>query len=391
MPNVGASAKDWKALRALFPLSHDRTYLNIASLGPSPQKVIDHMFETIQSQEEVCRTRRYLANRAHAKLEALLQAPKDSIAIMRNATEGANIVARSIPLQAGDEVIITDQEHIGGAAPWITLQQQIGIKLTVVPLDLSGHENFHRLRAAITDKTKVMVFSHVTCTTGMLLPVAQLTSLCREQGIYSCVDGAQAVGMLPVSINQLRPDFYFASGHKWLFGPKGTGILYMNPEIMEALQPSYTGAYTDAVFDLAELEQSYRMVAIREEYGTRSMGLVAGLEAAVDFITELGIDRIEARGRALQAYVRAALQEIDEVEFLSPEDSQWSSAILTFRVRGVDFLTLQKHLDSKQALALRAIYEAKLNALRISCGVINDEQELDRLVACIQRYLAESH
>ncbi len=139
-----------------------------------------------------------------------------------------NTVARSLSLKEGDEVILSKDEHIGGAAIWLALSKEIGITIKLVDLDYSGKNNFNIIKKSVTDKTKVLVLSHVTCTTGMILPVKKIANYCKKKGIISCIDGAQAVGMIPVNITDINPDFYVTSGHKWLFGSKGTGILYIN-------------------------------------------------------------------------------------------------------------------------------------------------------------------
>ena len=380
LPPLSSELTDWKRVRKQFPLRSNKMYLNTASLGPSPQMVIDTITDTIQGLEVNCYTGRKDSYDTHAKLGQFLNVAPETLAVTRNATEGMNIAARSLKLNPGDEIIITDQEHVGGAAPWIALKQQLGVQVKLVRIDLSGENNLERIAEAIGPKTKVVAFSHVTCTTGLILPAKEIVSFCRDKGIYTCIDGAQAIGMIGIDLKEINPDFYTASGHKWLFGPKGTGVLYINPELMEDLEPTFVGAYSDYAFDLETLEQEYRMVAHREEYGTRNTGITLGLGAAVDFVQQMGMQAIEARGRDLSQALRSQLESIPEVEILTPSSPEYSASILTFKVKDIPYLDVQKHLGIHQKLYVRGIYEANLNALRVSCAVFNQPAELDLLV-----------
>jgi len=357
-----------------------KTYLNTASLGPSPQVVIDTISNTIQDLEEQATTGRKISYATHEALGTLLNTAPENIAVTRNATEGANIAARSLPLQVGDEVILTDQEHVGGASPWLALQQQLGIKIKLVALDLTGKTNVQRIKSAISTNTKAIAFSHVACTNGMVIPAREIAKVCQAKGIFCCIDGAQALGMYPIDLEDIQPDFYYGSGHKWLFGPKGTGVLYINPNTMNRIQPSYVGAYSDSVFDLENLHQEYRQVAQREEYGTRNTGITLGLGAAVNFVQTVGMDALVKHQRELVAQLREGVASLPGVKIFSPSHPDFSSAIFTFRIEGHEYREVQSRLNGEQRLYVRGIYEANLNALRVSCALFNSEQEIDLLV-----------
>ncbi|MEL6537518.1 MAG: aminotransferase class V-fold PLP-dependent enzyme [Bacteroidota bacterium] len=379
------SPPDWKRVREQFPLNTNKTFFNTGSVGPSPQVVIDTVCETMQDLETRASTGRARSYSTHQSLGTILNTTAEHIAVTRNATEGANIAAQSLPLQAGDEVIITDQEHIGGAAPWIALQKRRGIKLVLLPLDLSGTTNLQRFKDAITSRTKAIAFSHVTCTTGMALPAKELSKLCRDRGIFCCLDGAQALGMYPVDLQDIQPDIYYGSGHKWLFGPKGTGVLYINPNSIERMQPSYVGAYSDSVFDLQNLHQEYRQVAQREEYGTRNTGITLGLGAAVDFLAGIGMDTVVKYQKELTDQLREAVSALPGAEILSPTHPDFTSALFTFRFANHDYQEVQQALREKHGIIVRGIYEANLNALRVSCALFNSPSEVNQLSEALQQ------
>lgn len=374
---------NWDAIREEFIFPKTFNYLNTASLGPSPKVVVNAIYESMLSLEEKCSHGHHLAKRMHQKLAELLNVDENEIAITRNATEGMNIIAQSLKLKIGDEVIITTHEHVGGAAPWLALKKELGIRIVLVDLDETGQENLRRIQQRITKQTKAIVVSHITCTTGMRLPVKEIATLCRENNIYSCIDGAQSLGMISIDLNDINPDFYTGSGHKWLCGPKGTGFLYTKKELLEKLSPVFVGAYSDSSYDLNKLELTYRNSAQREEYGTRNTPTIIGLGSAIDFIKTIGTEHIESRGNKLCEYLRKELIKKKKIEVITPEDKKWNSSILTFRIRGINNLEFNKELNTKHGIRLRGIYENNLNALRVSCAFFNTYKELDELIKVI--------
>lgn len=375
---------DWAKIRAQFLFPASRQYLNTASLGPSPRTVVDTISKTIEQLETSCSHGHHLTEKTHTQIAAFLNCSPDEIAVIRNATEGMNIIARTLRLKAGDEVIITTHEHVGGAAPWMALQKDLGIIVKLIDLDLNGETNFERIKAQTTSKTKAIAFSHITCTNGMKLPVKKLADFCRSKGIYSCVDGAQALGMFPIDLTDLNPDFYTSSGHKWLFGPKGTGLFFMNKKWIQKLNPVYVGAYSDSKYDLNSLQMEYRDSVQREEYGTRNTAITLGLGAAIDFITSIGIENVAKRGRELSDHFRKKLEQMDSIEIITPKSPEFSASMLTFRIKNADNLKINQQINSLYKIRLRGIYENNLNSIRVSFAVYNTFKEIDNLVSALQ-------
>lgn len=382
------SESDWAKVRKQFPLKDDPIYFNSAGLGPSPEPVIDALCDWTLKLEKMADTGRKYTKPSHQTLAKFFVAGPKTIAVTRNTTEGINIVARSIDLKAGDEVILTRHEHIGGAAAWVALKKEMGINIKLVELDLTGKDNLNRILAEVTDKTRVISFSHITCTTGLVLPAKEIARFCRERGIYCCVDGAQSAGMIRVNLEDMNPDFYVSSGHKWLMGPKGTGLLYINPRIIHNLTPIFAGAYTDSKFDLPNLEMDYIYEATREEYGTRNAPKVIALEEAVKFLNQFGIEEVEKRGLHLAQYLKNGLAEIPEVEILSPTLPQYSSAIVTFRISGINYREAHLSLLKNHRCRLRVIFEDGLNGIRVSCAIYHTEKDMDHLLTSIKEVIA---
>ncbi|MFK7973139.1 MAG: aminotransferase class V-fold PLP-dependent enzyme [Bacteroidia bacterium] len=379
---------DWGEIRKQFLLSENMHYFNTGSLGPSPHAVVDKVCDMMKILEQRAYDGHTFTPAAHDKIGAFLNTTSEEIAVTRNATEGMNIVARSLPLEAGDEILLTNQEHIGGAAPWLALQKDKGVVVKLIKLDPTGENNLQIIKESITDKTKVVSFSHVTFTTGIRLPAKEIADVCREKGIYSCIDGAQAIGMIPIDLTEINPDFYIGSGHKWLFGPKGTGILFMNKSAIKACSPVFVGAYTDKKFDLNTLAMEYRTCAHREEYGTRNTPIIVGLGSAIDFISTIGIENIEERGRALANYFRAGIDQIPEITILTPADPQYASSIVTISINNIDHAKVSKSFSDTKQLKVRVIFENGISGLRLSFSIFNSKEEIDFLLAALQEVVA---
>ena len=375
----------WASLRKSFPLSHHRKYFNTGALGASPQSVIDEVYKWTMELERMCESGHQHIHEVHKKIADFVNCEPDEIAITRNTTEGMNIVARSLPLKEGDEVILTNHAHVGGAAPWLAVKNDKKIKITMAELDLTGKNNFEIIKNKITEKTKAIVVSHVTCTTGMVLPIKEIIDYCKKKGIFTCIDGAHPLGMMPLNFNELQADFYVSSGHKWLFGPKGTGILYINKNTIKNINPFYAGAHSDEKYDLEQKIFTHNLKAQREEYGTRSTPVIMGLGAAVDFVSGIGVKNIKDRCNYLATRLKDGLVEIPEIEILSPMTPLYSSSIVTFRLPRLTHDQFQYHLSKASGSRIRGIHENNLNAVRISCAIYNNEDEIDELLEGVKK------
>ena len=388
--NGSADADDekfWNFIKQQFPLQEDLIYMNNGGLGPSPYQVI----ETIKSQmlkwESISETGHGLVASVHEKAAKFFNCGTDEIAFTRNATEGMNIIARGIPLKKGDEVLMTTHEHPGGAIPWLAVQKDKGIRVKLFEPDLTGKENLKIIESNITNKTKVLMISHIPCTTGLIFPAKEIAELCHQKGIYFVLDGAQVLGMIPANFSELGCDFYTSSGHKWLCGPKGTGILYIRREMLDVWQPSHVGAYSDKVYKLEELKLEYRKEAKITEYATRNTPIIMGIGASLDFFGAIGMDKVAARGRALAIYLKEKLSKIDSVKLLTPMEPELSGSIVTFKILDdkksyTDYIA---QIKKEYKIRLRPIGEHGLNAIRASLHVYNNFEQVDRLIEAVKK------
>lgn len=372
----------WTFVREQFPLSHERAYLNTGGLGASPYVVINAVKSKMDELERISETGHdeTLWHSIKAAAGELLGCDGGELAFVRNTTEGVNIIANGLPFTRGDEIVTTTHEHVGNAMPWLPLAKRAGLTLRLFePSTASQQENLDRIQALLSRRTRLISIPHAATTTGLILPVKEISAIAREKKIWFFIDGAQSAGMFPFSLREIGCDAYATSGHKWLVGPKETGLLYVRKEMLDVIQPRFTGAYSAGPFDFQKGTYQFDPTAQRYEYGTVSTPLRVGLGAAVGFLQRIGIARVWERDRFLSTRLFNGLRDIPNVTVLSPGRDDMRSAMITFKHRSVGHLALQDHLTTYR-LRTRAVDEGGLAALRISTHIYNSVEEVDRVL-----------
>jgi selenocysteine lyase/cysteine desulfurase len=377
------------SIRPQFHLPADYGYFNTAGLGASPRSVTDAVKLAMDRVESAPAPGHSEADwvRIRGKIATLLgpSCRPDEIALISTATEGINVVLNGLPLRQGDEVITSTHEHVALAVPLLHKIRTAGIVVRTFEPDLTSSERtVDRVSALVGPRTRLIFISHVTCTTGQILPVAAIGQVATTHRLWYALDGAQSLAHMPIDIAATGAQFYTASGHKWLLGPKRTGMLFVRRDQIEALVPSIVGAYSDESNSLAERSLTLRAGAQRFEYGTQNAALVYGLEAAVDLMTSLGVQKSWERNLQLANAFREGLRGITRAGLLSPADASARSAIVTFRLDGHDNRDVANRL-SAQKLRVRSVTEAGLDAVRASFHLCNDESEVTRLAEAVRR------
>jgi cysteine desulfurase / selenocysteine lyase len=376
----------WNIVRSQFPLTAERIYLNTGGLGASPYAVIDAVKAKTDELEKICETGHSEALWKTIKSEAaaLVGCDADELAFTRNTTEAINIVAHGVPLTRGDEVILTTHEHVGNAITWVALQKTEGIRIRrFEPSVRSVQATIDSLLALITPHTKLISIPHVVTTTGLIMPVKEIAAIARAKNIFFLVDGAQAAGMLRFDLHEIGCDAYATSGHKWLMGPKETGLLYVRKEMLDAVRARFVGAYSDNGFDFDKGELTLHPSAQRYEYGTVSIPLRVGLGAACTFIRTIGIGNIMTHDLALASALVDGLRNIHGVVLLSPDDPAMRSAMITIKHSACDNVVFQEHLN-KSNLRTRIVNEGGLAALRISLHCYNSFGDVGRILNAVR-------
>jgi selenocysteine lyase/cysteine desulfurase len=372
----------WAFVRAQFPLTRDRAYLNTGGLGASPYAVVETVKGMMDDLEKICETGHSepLWKEIKTQAAALLGCDADELAFTRNTTEGVNIVANGLPLKAGDEIILTTHEHVGNALTWLALARRTGAILKLFePSTVSASENLARIEKLLTRRSRLISIPHAVTTTGTILPVRDIAALARARGMWSFVDGAQTAGMLPFDLHEIGCDAYATSGHKWLLGPKETGLLFVRKAMLDVIESRALGAYSDDGYDFVKGTFALHPTAQRYEYGTVSIPLRAGLGAAIGFLRRIGMDAVWHRDRMLSTRLFQGLRSIPGVTVLSPADDAMRSAMVTFMHAQLPHLKLQEHLNGYK-LRTRSVTEGGLAALRVSTHLYNTPDEVDRVL-----------
>jgi len=323
----------WAELRRQWLLAADRINLNCGSVGCTPLPVlramIDHILYAESFREGPYPWFGYEENTRLRELRDAMSAfvgcKRDELALTRNATEGNSVVGNGLDLQPGDEVLMTDQEHPGGRCVYEQKAARFGIKLNYVKLPrppASKEEIVDAFDRAFTPRTRVVLFSHITTVTGVVLPAKELSAWARQKGALSHIDGAHCVGQLPLDMHDMGCDFYVSSPHKWLMAPKGTGILYVREEDSEKLWVNtVSGSWKN--YD----QKAYRF----SNFGTSNLSVMVGLKAALDFFQEIGAERIYARQHQLASRVReCVLRYPDKLKLANASKDEFFGGLVSF-------------------------------------------------------------
>jgi len=367
----------WSKVRAQFAFEPNLIYFNNASLGVPPRSVTQVVAEGY---------RRLAANPATAKLELadylagtlrpavarLLGADTDEIAVTRGASESLYFIANGFDLAPGDEVLMTSQEHPAGLTPWQIRAERTGVVVRQVPIPspfVDKHEVVSLMERAFTNRTKVLLFCHVT-RGGLRYPVKELCELARQRAVLSAVDGAQAVGVMPVDVHALGCDLYANSLHKWSLAPAGNGVLYVRKEIQGRFRSLFSSAGADAT--------RY------EPIGTSPLPLRLAAGAALKFIAQIGVPNIEARAQMLSDTLASKLAGIPRLKMISPRSWEVRSpAVTLFEIQGMNAVELQALIQKKYHITIDEHARDGHNALRVSTHFYNTRREIDLLIAAL--------
>ena len=371
---------------AKFLLNQDITFLNNGTIGPSSVRVVKAIQERINFNAQTA-TYGGLKKETLRTLSAFLGADSSEIALTHNTSESVNIGAWSIPLKSGDEVIVSDQEHVGGIMAWLNIKRLKHIRIKTISIGSTKDETISNLKNAISRKTRVIALPHVPCTTGTVLPIREIATIAKEKELFFMVDGAHPPGMMPLNLHDLGVDLYASCLHKWLCGPKGTGFLYVAKESLQKLEPIFMGAYSadwgyaEDTVNMKEMADS----AHRFFYGTQNTSHYAGIIEAVKEQEEIGKVKIQNHGLELAAYFQAfILSEKKKYEMLTSTEGGSFSHVISFK-QGEKSQELTNYLR-KNKIITRFVAESNLNCNRISFHLYNTKKDVDRLIKAMQEF-----
>lgn len=386
------------SFKELFPIfnHHQRlVYLDSAATTQKPQCVIDaEMQFYTHNNANIHRGIYQLSERAtHAyeqareKVAHFINAKKSSdIIFTRGTTESINLVAQcfGLPnLRKDDEIILSVMEHHSNIVPWQRVCEETGARLNIIPLTESNTLDVEKFEKAFNSKTKLVAMTHVSNVLGVINPVKKIIDVAHQHNVPVLLDGAQAVAHLPVDVQALDCDFYAFSSHK-LYGPTGVGVLYAKTQYLESMPPYQTGG--DMIRYVTFDKTEFNVPPQKFEAGTPNMAGVVGLGAAIDFVTQIGFDAIQAHEKELLKAATEALQQF-------PETKIYGTSVDKLGVIAFGFADIHPHdiatiLDQSH-IAVRAGHHCamplmdylKVPALsRVSFGLYNELSDVDALV-----------
>ncbi|HEL2027403.1 TPA: cysteine desulfurase [Streptococcus suis] len=395
---------DFERIRKDFPIldqvvnDESLVYLDNAATTQKPQQVLEVLADYYQKDNaNVHRGVHTLSERATARYEAARQKMADfiqaksskEILFTRGTTTGLNWVSQFAKeiLQPDQEVIISVQEHHSNIIPWQQACQQTGAKLRYVTLK-DGELDMDYLRSLLSSKTKFVSLAHVSNVLGGVVPIGEIAELVHQVGAYLVVDGAQSVPHMAVNVQELDVDFYAFSGHKML-GPTGIGVLYGKEELLNRMSPvEFGGEMIDFVY---EQSATWKELPWKFEAGTPNIAGAIGLGAAIDYLTEIGMDAIQAHEAELVDYVFPKLQAIPGLTIYGSQDLSKRTGVIAFNIDDLHPHDVATALDY-EGVAVRAGHHCAQPLLRYlqvpatvraSFYIYNTKADCDKLVEAI--------
>lgn len=316
----------------------------------------------------------------------------NEIIFTRGTTESINLVASCFGeacMREGDEVIVSEMEHHSNIVSWQLLQARRGIKLRVIPITDDGRLQMDAYEQLFNERTRIVSVAHVSNVLGTINPVAEIIRIAHEHNVPVLIDGAQSTPHMAVDVQALDCDFFAFSGHK-IYGPTGVGVLYGKEEWLDRIPPYMGGG--EMIKNVSFERTTFNELPFKFEAGTPDYVATTGLARALDYVTALGMDQIEAHERDLTRYAIERLMEIPEMHIFGPE-ADVHDAVISFQVGNIHHLDMGTLLD-RLGIAVRTGHhcaEPLMRRLgvegtcRASFGLYNTRAEVDALVAAIDR------
>ncbi|MFH1399991.1 MAG: cysteine desulfurase [Nanoarchaeota archaeon] len=392
---------DVEKIRADFPiLSRKITYLDNACMSLRPQCVIDAL-NTYYTQYSACGTRSQHrlgkkvdleVERARGSIKKLVNARhSEEIIFLRNTTEGINLVANSISLQAGDEVLISDKEHNSNLICWLKLRDEKGIKVVVTKTKKDNTFDMDDFSSKLGAKTRLVSIVHTSNLDGVTFPVKEIARAAHKAGALTLIDAAQSVPHMDVDVREIDCDFLAFSGHK-MMGPSGTGVLYGKREALAGLRAYTVGGDTvkDSTIDSYVPED----LPHRFEAGLQDYAGIIGLGVAAEHLMKIGRKHVHAHEAALNTRLTAGLNGMKKIRIIGPPDASLRGGICSFIVDGMDAHNVAGMLDSSSDIMVRSgmhCVHSWFNAhnikgsVRASMYAYNTEQEIDALIGALKK------
>lgn len=359
------------------------TYLNTGTLGPCRRATLN---ETLKRWEDLESNpvsfygklgAEPLAERTRAVAANFLGCDPGEMVVTSSTTSGMNAVAQGLRLKPGDRILTTNHEHGGGLLCWKYFEKYYGAVIDTVSFAPEEHDTeaiLARIRSGIRKETKLITVSHVFSSTGLRMPVAEISAIARSHGVLCIVDGAQAAGAIRVNVRELGCHAYATSGHKWLMGPKGTGLLYIAKEAQSIIRPM-------------QFEESYN--TYNDSNGVVNLAAILGLAVAIEYLESIGVAKVEEHNLMLRNRLYDRLTNSKRLKLVSPGAGSLASPMVAgILPEGVDKKAFVNMLLDKHRLSIRPTHDQfGFNGIRFSMHIFNTTRDVDFAAAVVQNEL----
>jgi L-cysteine/cystine lyase len=377
-----------ETIRAQMPAVTRQVYLNTGTNGPLTQRAVEAITKFAREELEHGRIGQAafdrlfaILNESRALVAELLGCEVEEVALTHNTTEGMNIALLGLDWQAGDQLVTANSEHEGGLNPAALLKARYGVNVIYTDIGLCNCNALEALERALSPRTKAVVLSHASWSTGAILPMRELCEMAHRVGAIVICDAAQAVGMVSSRVYELGVDCYALSGQKWLCGPDGVGALFIRRALIPKIQNTFSGYFSiQTRVTHADAEIHFGADAMRYQYAFHYFPSLLGFNEGLKWIRdEVSWAWAYQRTRELGQYAYEELARVNGVKLYLSRDQ--IAGLLHFTVDGIAPADLTTKLYA-QNIFIRHVPEPALN--RIAVGFFNTEEDIARLVTAIQ-------
>lgn len=394
---TGISTADFAVTshRLKFPALENKAYFNYGGQGPLPHSAIAAIQQSFQQVQQLGpfsgQVNTWIVEQAHQTRRAIateLSTTPETITLTEDVSMGCNIALWGIDWQAGDHLLLSDCEHPGIVAAAQEIQRRLGVEVSTCPLQatLNLGDSVMAVTQQLRPTTRLVVLSHILWNTGQVLPLADITAACHayssKQPIRVLVDAAQSVGVLPLNLPELEVDFYAFTGHKWWCGPEGVGGLYVHPDALESLHPTFIG-WRGITTNLAGQPTGWKPNSQRYEIATSAYPLYAGLQDAIALHHQFGT--AQERYQRIQVLSRYLWQQLADLPgVICLRDQPPEAGLVSFQLPDKSHPQIVKHLEEQQIMT-RTILQP--NCIRACVHYFTLESEIDRLVESVRAFV----
>ncbi|MBI3774592.1 MAG: aminotransferase class V-fold PLP-dependent enzyme [Gammaproteobacteria bacterium] len=385
-------------LKEFFLLDPSVIFLNHGSFGACPKPVFLEyqrwQFELErQPVEFLARRATALMAEARAKLADYVGAAADELIYYPNPTHAINMVARSLALQPGDEILTSDQEYGAMDRTWHWLCKKVGAKYVhrSIPLPVTTSADFvEHFWRGVNERTKVIFISHLASPTALIFPVQALCKRAREQGILTIIDGAHVPGHLPLNLHELGCDIYTGACHKWLSASKGAAFLYERHAVQSWLEPLVVSwGWGDAVIAPTLARGETQFIRNHEWQGTRDLAAFLSVPSAIEFQKQQRWDDVRTRCHTFAAQTRQRINALTGLDSICPDSREWFNQMVTIRIPRTDLVQLKTRLYNEFKIEAPLIDLNNQHFIRVSYQGYNTEEDMNTLIAALEQILPD--